>query len=88
MRARNLWFVALLVALVISVIVIAGQADLKEVRGMRAHDRDTISVDFDGEEQDLRYVSINAPGFKTDVPPSQNEKVVPEQDLLMFCMYM
>jgi len=64
MRARNLWFVALLVALVISVIVIAGQADLKEVRGKNAHDGDTISVDFDGEEQDVRYVSINTPGFK------------------------
>lgn len=64
MRARLLWFVALLVIVVFSVIVIAGVVNLEEVTGKRAHDGDTIFVHFDGDEQPVRYVSINTPGFK------------------------
>lgn len=63
MRAILLWSVGLLVVLAFSAIVIAGQAELEKVTGLRAYDGDTIFVDFDGEEQDVRYVSINAPGF-------------------------
>jgi len=86
MRASTLWFVALLVVLAFSVIVIAGQADLKEVTGMSAHDGDTISVYFDGEKQDVRYASINTPGFRkgdcfAEEAKQRNEELIKGQHL-------
>jgi len=86
MCASNLWFVALLVVLAFSIIVIAGQADLREVMGMSAHDGDTISVNFDGEKQDVRYVSINTPGLGNsdcfaEEAQQYNEELIKRQEL-------
>jgi len=86
MRARLLWSVGLLVVLAFSLIVIAGQVELEKVRGMSAHDGDTVSVDFDGENQRVRYVSINAPGFKNndclaEEAQQRNEHLIKGQDL-------
>ena len=86
MRPRLLWSVALLVILTFSAVVIAGQANLKEIRGMSAYDGDTISVYFDGEEQDVRYVSINTPGFRNndclaEEAQQYNEELIKGQEL-------
>lgn len=86
MSTRVLWFVALLVILPFCVIVMASQADLKEVRGRNAHDGDTIFVDLDGENQRVRYVSINTPGFKNndcfaEEAQQRNEELVKRADL-------
>jgi len=86
MSTRVLWFVALLVILAFCVIVMSGQADLKEVKGKNAHDGDTISVDFDGENQRVRYVSINTPGFinsdcLAEEAQQRNEELIKRADL-------
>jgi len=86
MRARILWSAALLVVLAFSLILIAGQVYLKKVTGMSAHDGDTISVDFDGEKQDVRYISINTPGFRNsdcfaEEAQQRNEELIKRAEL-------
>lgn len=64
MFRRILWSLVLLVALAFSLVLIADQVDLQQVRGIRAKDGDTIVVEFpDGSRDEVRYASINAPGF-------------------------
>lgn len=87
MLGKVLWSLVLLVTLAFSLILIADQADLQQVRGISARDGDIIVVQFaDGSRDEVRYASINAPGFKnhdcfSDQAKECNERLVKERDL-------
>jgi len=87
MLRRVLWSLALLVALAFSIVLIADQVGLQQVRGIRAKDGDTIVVEFpDGGRDEVRYASINAPGFKnsdcfSEEAQQYNEQLIKGEDL-------
>jgi len=87
MRARSLWFVALLVVLSCSSLLYADTFVLQPVRGVRARDGDTILVEFSdgsGRREWVRYASINAPGLDQCFGKEArrcNEDLIKGQDL-------
>lgn len=87
MLRRILWSLVLLVALAFSIVLIADQVGLQQVRGIRAKDGDTIVVEFpDGSRDEVRYASINAPGFKnsdcfSEEAQQYNEQLIKGEEL-------
>lgn len=87
MRARSLWFVALLVVLSCSSLLYADTFVLQPVRGVRARDGDTILVEFSdgsGRREWVRCASINAPGLDQCFGKEArrcNEDLIKGQDL-------
>lgn len=76
---------ALLVA-ALPLILVTGQADLHQARGVSARDGDTIMVEFLGESEQkpVRYASVNAPGLEQCFGPEAklcNEERTKDKDL-------
>ena len=77
--------ILLFVVLAYSLILNGGTSDLLLVQGIRAKDGDTIVVAFpDGTREDVRYASINAPGFDQcfgEEARDYNEALIKGRDL-------
>jgi len=87
MLKRHLCLVFLLVVLSCSSVLYADTSVLQPVRGVRAHDGDTILVEFpdeSGRREWVRYATINAPGLDQcfgGAAQQYNEDLIKGEDL-------